>query len=153
MSQGSQALQTAMCTLADTRKGVEIHLANNYKKLAIYTFLTILGLGILGFCLYKIALLIIFYSSQKKKMQERMKPKSNNALNPSDDDDKTKSSADDSETALNDYKTYTQNIQKSVDEYKSYNENLKKFYSDNRPGEQPQDLMDTTFIDPSKDNY
>jgi hypothetical protein len=68
-------------------------------------------------------------------------------------DDEVYINTDATPDSSNDYKMYTDNINKSIGEFKMYNEKLKTFYRENKPGESPQDVMDKSMLTSTGDNY
>ena len=132
-------------------KKVKNSLSENYLNLTVFILIGGLLLAILIYSIYKIAENVAFYKSQRRKAEERFRPRADNVMSSAGDDEKP--ITEEQDIKYNDYNTFTDNIKKAVDEFKSYNENLKKFYADNRPGESPQDMIDSSMLDPMKDNY
>jgi hypothetical protein len=141
----------AKCSLKNIRLEVDEHLSDSYKTLALFGVLAVIIAALILYCIYRIIDLILFYKQQKRKYHELRKPKANNALSTTNDDEPKTSTTE--SVKYDDYTLYTKNIQKTIDEYKSYNEKVKNFYKDYRDGQTPPDIIDASFVDPTKDNY
>ena len=95
-----------------------------------------------------------YYSMRKSYQETAMKRASANNPNDPADDNETYIDSNDKIAEDNDeYKHYTDQINKSISDFKEYNEKLKAFYKDNKPGEQPKDVIDISIINKENDNY
>lgn len=129
-----------------------------WRDLGLYTFITIILVLIVVYCLYHIITIIMVWRSQKGKIEDttsRSRKRSNNPANPADDNEVYINLADDAlDAEVNDeYAKYTSQINQSVAEFKTYNEKLKVYYKENKPGEQPKDIIDTSIVTKDSDDY
>lgn len=140
----------------DIFKRLENEIRMSTQKLGIYTIIFLVLFGVFVYCIVNVVDLIQFYYSQKKSFQQLTvsRKKTNNPANPADDNEVYLTTSDKMNAENNDeYKRYTDQINKSIAEFKDYNEKLKAFYKDNKPDESPKDIIDQSIITKDKDNY
>lgn len=136
---------------------VDLELKNSYKTMGVYIAITSLLLGIFIYCIVGLVDIVQFHKSQKKGVRDSTayKSKKNNPNDARDDNEVYINAKQDAMDAGNndDYKQFTNEINKSVAEFKVYNEKLKAYYKENKPGEQPQDVIDKSILLETNDNY
>lgn len=130
----------------------------DYKQiLYIFGFLMVVLIIVFLLCLYNLGVLLEKYYSIKSssKALTRIRTTSNNPVNERDDNEVyNKAVEDDNIAEKNDeYMKFTKQINKSISEYQVYNSKLQTYYRDNKPGEEPTDLINKDIIDNKYDNY
>jgi hypothetical protein len=146
------ATTTTTTTVQMAKSLVQEQLSDSYSGLALFAVVFMLLLGIFVYGIFNIVSITQFYYTQKSKFKSQRRPTSDNTTQAADDNETyvQKGSVED---VYDDYGRFSKHIDDTVAEYKSYNAQLKSFYADNRPGEQPQDIIDRGILDPKSDNY
>lgn len=130
------------------------HIRSSTKTLGIYTFIALILLAVLIWCIVSIVGIVQFWHTQRKSFRETSTIRNgNNPNNPAHDNVAYINNADKLAEQDDDYQRYTDQISKSVSEFKDYNEKLKAFYDSSKPGEEPKDMIDETIIVKDNDNY
>jgi hypothetical protein len=135
---------------------LESNMRNSSKQLGLYIIISIVFLALFIYCIVNMASIISFYYTQKRSYQESSSKRKSRRNNPNDpaDDDEVYIDVNDRIAENNDeYKRYTSQINKSIAEFKEYNEKLKTFYKENKPSEEPKDIIDKSIITADNDNY
>lgn len=127
------------------------------KRVVLFTIIGAILLGIFIYSIVHIVEIIQFYYSQRQKLRDTTdatKQKQNNPLDPKNDNN-LYFNVDRSMYAENndEYKKYTNEINKSIVDFRIYNEKLKAFYEQNRSGAEAKDTIDKGIISSDKDNY
>ena len=135
---------------------IEANVRNSSKQLGIYAIISVFFIALIAYCISNMANIVSFYYSQRRAYQEsttKRKSKRNNPNDPTDDNEIYLDVNDRIAENNDEYKRYTDQINKSIAEFKEYNEKLQAFYKENKPTEEPKDIIDKSIITKENDNY
>lgn len=130
-------------------------LSDAYRGIAVFACLAVLLIGLVVYCVYNMIKVILFYRVEKGRVTRLRQPSNVANVSSPADDNELYAGMSDKLTAENtdEYVAYNDNINKSIAEFKEYNEQLKTYYTQNKPGEEPRDLIDRGVVDIDNDSY